>query len=218
MNYKKNFLAKIYITFFVCLFSASLNLHAGDFICDQPDCGREFSSNHGLIIHQNKKHKMCCICKKKFSDTTTLRQHRITCRNQFTIQKPNPKHKQPTLLVIKIEAHTDNPKFACLFPDCKKHFHSKKKLMRHIRRIHIRPCLSECEECLELCELEKKLEEHWLKEHQKDRLILESPITTPIDLGIIATISRTGLPHQRSCNLELYDDTLLPPKKRIRTK
>jgi uncharacterized protein (DUF983 family) len=79
MNYKKNFLTKISIAIFACLFSASLNLYAGDFVCSKPDCNKTFTqkvhlATHIKSIHEGIKHK-CPHCDNTYAYQSNLNKH-----------------------------------------------------------------------------------------------------------------------------------------------
>ena len=89
MNYKKNFLTKISIAIFACLFSASLNLYAGDFVCSKPDCNKTFTqkvhlATHIKSIHEGIKHK-CSHCDKSYTQKCHLKRH---------LRRKHPDHEQ----------------------------------------------------------------------------------------------------------------------------
>ena len=166
MNYKKDFLAKIYITIFACLFSASLHLYSCDFVCDQQGCEKEFTSQANLTLHKTRTHNICNKCHTKFETKSELVEHKKTC--SFRCSEPGCTYTCKTSQHLRTHmlTHTRTTDFRCDL--CQRPFKQISHLKRHIRDVHEKIKTHTCPVCKECFARKEALKDH-VKTHRGER-------------------------------------------------
>lgn len=100
------------------------------------DCGKAFSTPHGLEVHVRRTHTgqrpfVCNVCHKSFGHADSLSQHRLVhnMERSFQCKQCGKSFKRSSTLSTHMLIHSDTRPYAC--PYCGKRFHQKSDMKKH---------------------------------------------------------------------------------------
>ncbi|XP_072176867.1 uncharacterized protein [Diadema setosum] len=100
------------------------------------DCGKVFSTPHGLEVHVRRSHSgkrpfACDICHKTFGHAVSLSQHRAVHSQErsFECKQCGKSFKRSSTLSTHMLIHSDTRPYPCQY--CGKRFHQKSDMKKH---------------------------------------------------------------------------------------